>query len=104
MSDLSDFAHSVPGFFKMSGVDQLLAFAWFVEARRGRDGFDGAYMRKCFQEAGLQPPDVSKYLPRLAGKKPPQLVKVAGNRYKLGAAQRRTLDARLGADPTVVAI
>ena len=46
---------------------------------------------------------MSVYLPRLAKKKPPQLVK-KGSGYRLSGAQRRSLDQRLGGDPAVVAI
>lgn len=77
--------------------------AWFVEARQQRSSFDGAYMRQCFKDVGVDPPDMSVYLPRLAAKKPPQLIKEKGA-YKLAAAVRRKLDMRLGGDPTVIAV
>lgn len=94
---------SVPGFYRQSAVDQLLMLAWLLEARLARPTFDGAAMRQCFKDASLDPPDMSVYLPRLASKKPPQLVKEKG-RYRLAAPVRRALDTRLGEDPTVVAV
>jgi len=103
MNSTQDFASSIVGFYKKSAVDQLLAFAWFIEARQGRASFDGAYMRQCFKDAGIDPPDMSVYLPRLAAKRPPQLLRDKGG-YRLTAALRRTLDARFGGDPTVVAV
>ena len=84
-------------------MDQLLALAWFAEARQQRTIFDGAFMRQCFRDAGLDPPDMSVYLPRLTSKKPPQLVREK-NGYRLAAAVKRTLDTRLGADPTITAV
>lgn len=77
--------------------------AWFAEARQQRSSFDGVYMRQCFKDVGVDPPDMSVYLPRLAAKKPPQLIKEKGA-YRLSAAVRRALDTRLGGDPTVVAV
>ncbi len=77
--------------------------AWYLEARLARTNFDGTVMRQCFKDASLDPPDMSVYLPRLASKKPPQLVKEKGG-YRLAAAVRRALDMRLGEDPTVAAV
>lgn len=103
MSGLHDFAGGVPGFYRKTSVEQLLALAWFVEAQQQRASFDGAYMRQCFREAGLEPPDMSVYLPRLASKKPPQLMREKGG-YRLAGATRRELDKRFGGDPTVTAV
>ena len=103
MINASDFAGSVPGFYRNTAVDQLLALAWFVEARQQRASFDSRYMRQCFKEAGVDAPDMSVYLPRLAAKKPPQLVKDKGG-YRLAGAMRRALDTRLGGDPITVAV
>lgn len=103
MSSVADFAGSVPGFYRSSAVDQLLALAWFAEARQQRANFDGAYMRQCFREAGVDAPDMSVYLPRLASKKPPQLIREKGS-YRLSGSVRRALDTRLGVEPTSVAV
>lgn len=103
MSSVADFARSAPGFYRSTAVEQLLVLAWFAEARQQRASFDGAYMRQCFRDAGIDAPDMSVYLPRLAGKKPPQLVKEKGG-YRLAGAIRRALDTRLGGDPTTVAV
>jgi hypothetical protein len=103
VSEVHDFAGGVPGFYRKTAVEQLLALAWFVEARQQRTAFDGGYMRQCFREAGLEPPDMSVYLPRLASKKPPQLMREKGG-YRLAGATRRELDKRFGGDPTVSAV
>ncbi|TIQ33343.1 MAG: hypothetical protein E5X48_23695 [Mesorhizobium sp.] len=100
---IADFAGSSPGFYRKTAVEQLLALAWFVEARQQRAYFDGAYIRQCFKEAGIEPPDMSVYLPRLAAKRPPQLIKEKGG-YRLAGAVRRALDVRLGGDPTTSAV
>lgn len=103
MSEIHDFAGSIPGFYRKTSVEQLLALAWFAEARQERVGFDGAFLRQSFRDAGLDAPDFSVYLPRLAAKKPPQLVKERTG-YRLAASMRRELDKQLGGDPTVVAV
>lgn len=103
MSEIQDFASSITGFYGKTAVEQLLILAWYAEARQQRAGFDGAQMRQCFRDAGIDAPDMSIYLPRLAAKKPPQLVKERGG-YRLSATVRRELDKRLGGDPTVIAV
>lgn len=103
MSDIAEFAASTPGFYHKTAVDQLLALAWFIEARQSRSSFDGAYLRECFRAVGIEPPDTSVYLPRLAAKKPPQIIKGNGG-YRLSGPLRRELDLRLGGDPTVIAV
>lgn len=103
MSNIADFAGSTPGFYRSSAVEQLLTLGWFAEVHQQRATFDGTYMRQCFKEAGVEAPDMSVYLPRLATKKPPQLIKERGG-YRLSGAVRRALDIRLGGDPTTVAV
>lgn len=103
MSDLRDFAASIPGFYRKTAVEQLVALAWFIEARQQRASFDGRYIKQCFREVGVEPPDTSVYLPRLAAKKPPQLMKEKGG-YRLASGVRRTLDGRYGGDPTTAAV
>jgi hypothetical protein len=103
VSELHNFAGGISGFYRKTAVEQLLALAWFVEARQGRESFDSAHMRKCFREAGLEPPDMSIYLPRLASKKPPQLIREKGA-YRLAGSTRRELDKRFGGDPIVTAV
>ncbi|WP_287979970.1 hypothetical protein [Sphingomonas sp.] len=60
-------------------------------------------MRQCFKEVGIDAPDMSVYLPRLAAKKPPQLIREKGG-YRLAGAVRRVLDIKLGGDPTTLAV
>jgi hypothetical protein len=103
VSAFQDFASSTSGFYRKTAVEQILALAWFAEARQERACFDAPFMRQCFREAGVDGPDMSVYLPRLAAKKPPQLIKEK-NGYRLAGAVRRELDNKLGADPTVTAV
>ena len=103
MNEIHDFAGSVPGFYRKTAVDQLIALAWFLEAREQRTFFDGTHMKQCFRDVGLEPPDMSVYLPRLVSKKPPQLIREKGG-FRLAGALKRSLDVRFGGDPTVAAV
>ena len=60
-------------------------------------------MRSCFKAAGVEPPNMSIYLPRLAAKRPPQLVKEKGG-YRLAGAVKRQLESRYGGDPTTAIV
>jgi hypothetical protein len=88
VSQLRDFAASTEGFYRKSAVNQLLDMALFLEARQQQPCFEAAQMRQCFREVSVDPPDMSVYLPRIAAKKPPQLIKEKGG-YRLSGALRR---------------
>lgn len=103
MNELEAFASSRAEFYRQSAVEQLLALLWFSETVRKRATADKAYIRQCFREAGTDPPDLSIYLPRLAAKRPPQLIKERSG-YRLAANVRRALDRRYGLEPAVVAV
>lgn len=99
MREVTDFASNVPGFYRKTAVDQLLALAWFADASLSRSLIDAEFMRNCFKAAGVEPPNMSVYLPRLAAKRPPQLVREKGG-YRLAGATKRALQSRYGGDPT----
>lgn len=103
MSEIADFAGQVQGFYKKTAVEQLLLLAWFVEARQQKVTFDGVCLRDCFQQVGLEAPNISQYLSRIASKKPPQVVKDKGG-YRLAGSVRRELDKRWGGDSNTVTI
>ena len=54
-------------------------------------------------KVGIEAPDLSIYLPRMARKKPPQLIQTRGE-YRLDNRERRRLDAKHGSHPTTVAV
>lgn len=103
MSGLSEFISAHDSFYRQSGVEQILTVAWFLEARESRRSFASAHMRKCLREVGVEPPDLSVYLPRMARKSPPQLMK-EGDGFRLSGKVRRELDKRYGGDPTVTRV
>jgi hypothetical protein len=100
---LVDFVSQVRGFYKKSAVDQLLIISWFAEAKEQRVGVDGAYLRQSFRAVGVEPPDMSIYLPRLAGKKPPQIVREK-SQFRLAGSVRRELDRQFEGDAIEVAV
>lgn len=103
MDGLNGFAESVSGFYSKSAVDQLLLLGWYLEAVEGKTFFNSTFMRAAFEQVGVDPPNVTQYLDRLAKKKPPQLVKVGGG-YKLAGSIRRSYDTKIGGNPSVVAV
>lgn len=103
MKEVSDFAGSQAGFYRKTAVDQILAFAWFADSGLSQPLFDGEFMRNCFKAAGIEPPNMSIYLPRLAAKRPPQLVKEKGG-YRLAGGVKRALETRYGGDPTTATV
>lgn len=103
MSTISEFISSRGNFYKLSGVDQILAVAWFVEARENRKSFTSAQIRKQLRDLGVKSPDLSVYLPRMARKSPPQIIK-EGNGFRLSGNIRCELDKKYGGDPTIARI
>jgi hypothetical protein len=103
LSTVTEFAASIPGFYRKTAVDQIILLAWYAETREQRASFDGAYMRRCFSEVSAAAPNMSLYLPRMAAKRPPQLVRVKDG-YRLAPEIRRTLDTRHGGEPTSLAV
>jgi hypothetical protein len=99
--ELSELVQQVEGFDTFSPREKIRLFAWYLHAHRGKDSFDNAVIRACYDELHLADPNVAKYLPRLADSKPPDLVKVRGG-YKLERSVRTALDARYGLHPSVV--
>lgn len=100
---VADFASHTRGFYNKSAVDQILLLVWFAEVEQQKSGVDGSYLRQSFRAVGIDPPDTSVYLPRLASKKPPQLVREKGL-YRLAGNLRRELDRQLRGDSVEVAV
>lgn len=99
----AEFVESVKAFHQKTKVEQVLLIAWHLHAHKGLESFAPAVLRDAFRDAGVVPPDMSVYLPRLANKKPPQLLQSRG-RYRLDGSERRRLDAKYGDHPTTVAV
>lgn len=102
MNRLSEFVSRVPGFHGLTKVDQIIHFVWFLHEIERKDAVDGTAVRACFERSHIEPPNMSVYLPRLASKKPPQLIKSRSG-YRLEGRARRHLDTKYKEEPTYVA-
>jgi hypothetical protein len=98
--DVIDFISSVDGFDALSTHDKICAFAWFLHEYKSAQTFGNSDIRECFRAAHLVSPDVSVYLPRLADKKPAELIRVKGA-YKLEGTLRRALDEKFSCQRAV---
>ena len=103
MSGAGEFAESISGFYKKTAVDQLLLLGWFLESVEGKSPFTVASMRSALEQANVDLPNVKQYMDRQTSKKPPQLVK-AGAGYRLSASVKRSMDTKIGGNPSVVAV
>jgi len=103
LTSVQEFSESVSGFHSKSAVDQLLLLAWWLEAVNGKTAFGTSDLREAFRQVGVDPPNVSQYLDRLAAKKPPQILK-AGAGFRLAGIVRREMDKRFGGNPATVAV
>jgi hypothetical protein len=100
---LSDLISQIAGFNSLKPRDKIRLFAWFLHRYRNIGVFDNASIRECFREIDEVPVDVSVYMPRMASKKPPDLIRVRGG-YKLEGKVRRLFDQRYGEHQSVVAV
>lgn len=98
---LADVIALVDDFYSLSPREKIKLIAWHLHANAGAEAFGNAEVRASFREINEDPPDVSVYLPRMVDQG--DLLKF-GKSYKLTGAIRRTLDAKYGAHPTVVAV
>ncbi|HEY9228796.1 MAG TPA: hypothetical protein VIP11_19240 [Gemmatimonadaceae bacterium] len=98
-----DSVASVAGFDALPPSEQVKLFGWFLHAHRRAERFNNESIRACFREADMPGPDVSVYLPRLANKKPPEVLKDSQG-YRLAGNIRRAYDAKYGEHPTTVVV
>lgn len=101
--DLKDLIDLVDDFDSKEPREKIRLFAWFLHAHRKKETFDNAAIRACFREIHALDPGVSVYLPRMADRRPRDLVRHGGG-YKLEGGIRRALDAAYGAHESVVAV
>ena len=60
-------------------------------------------VRDCFRKLAVEPPDISKYLPRMAASKPADLLRVRGG-YKLARSVRVALNSKYGVHPSIISV
>jgi hypothetical protein len=101
--ELVDLAVQVDGFDNLRPREKIRLFAWHLHSNKGKDVFDNAAIKACYDELNLAVPNVAMYLPRFAEAKPPDLVKIKGG-YKLERSIRAALDEKYGVHQSVVQI
>jgi len=99
----SEFIAQVANFSTLSPNQKIRLFAWYLHTYREVQAFDNAAIRDCFKEAHEVAPDVSVYLPRMAAKRPAELLREKGG-YRLEGSIKRALDAKYGEHQTVVTV
>jgi hypothetical protein len=100
---LTELIAQAAGFDALPPGDKIRLFAWYLHTHAGVATFDNADMRRCFREVGAVAPDVTVYLPRMAEKKPPDLIMVRG-KYQLERSVRAALDKKYGQHPVTIAV
>src|SRR5581483_9033963 len=101
--ELLNFIKEITDFESLKPREKILLFAWFLHAHRNLETFDNALMRQCFRDIAASDPNVARELPRMADRKPPDLLRVRGG-YMLEGSIKRALDTRYGNHPTTVAV
>jgi hypothetical protein len=100
---LPELVERVAGFDSLSPRDKICLFAWYLHTHGSVETFSYAEIRNCFREVSAREPSVAVYMPRMADKKPPDLVRSKG-KYFLERRIRIDLDKRYGRHPTTVAV
>jgi hypothetical protein len=93
--ELLDFIKQIADFESLKPREKILLFAWFLRSYRDVETFDNAVIRNCFREISASDPNVARELPRMADKKPPDLIRLRG-RYQLEGSIKRAMDRQYG--------
>ena len=101
--ELSELIQQVQEFDRLKPREKIRLFAWHLHTHKGKELFDSAAIRGCYDELHLAPPNVAAYLPRFAEAKPPDLVKTK-NGYKLERSIRTALDTKYGVHESVIQV
>lgn len=100
---ITEFIAGISGFDSLSPREKILLFSWYLHTHSGCRTFGNSEIRECFRQIDAEVPDVSVYLPRLADRKPPDLLREMGN-YKLEGSIRRTFDEKYGNAASTIAV
>lgn len=100
----SEFSDSIPNFGKLSFVEQIKRFAWYLTCRLGKATFTGTDISKCFVDGNLPKPSaVSPFLNSLVNQKKPFLVR-KGTAYSLSRLGREQFDKTLSTRDATIAV
>ena len=101
---IEEFARLVPGLSKMSHVEMITHLAWFIHSHGGKDRFNAADIRKCYDDLHYtQPANISSQLQQMDGAKQRKLLK-DGRGYRLEGRTKEVLDKKYSQRPETIAV
>jgi hypothetical protein len=100
---LKEFVSAVSGFAGISHPDKVLYFGWFLHTQEGKERFDQAAVRACYQSEHLPEPNYSDQFKRLVERRPKVLLQ-DGAGYRLEHSVRAKLDEKYGQHETTIAL
>jgi len=99
----AEFVDEVGNFSALTPTDKIVHAMWFLHRRQSIESVANRMLKACFDEIHAVPPDFSVYLPRMAAKKPPLVLKSASG-FRLEGEVRKRLDDRLGESQATIQI
>lgn len=100
---LKEFVAIVSGFAGMQHPDKILHFGWFLHTHEGKERFDQATIRACYQGEHLPEPNYSEQFNRLMERRPKVLLQ-DGSGYRLEHGVRAKLNEKYGQHETTIAL
>lgn len=100
---VKEFVAAVPNFAKLPHPEKILHFGWFLHTHGGKERFDQAAVRACYQDQHLPEPNYSEQFKRLLERRPKVLLQDSGG-YRLEHSVRSKLDEKYGQHETTIAL
>ena len=101
---LDEFAAQVTNLADLGHSDKIRLLGWYLHVFAGRDRFDAAAIRSCYESLHFPlPSNINSYLSQLTETKPPSLLRDKSG-YRLEARARAGFDTRFGNMRRTVAV
>lgn len=105
MEDAARFYSSLKDASSLSSAGRIDAFVYHLTEQQGAPSAGVKDVEQCFRDCHLAVPgSVAAHLSKGVKSKPPKFIKVAGGGYRLERHAKEGVQARLGAETTVVDI
>jgi hypothetical protein len=100
---LEELTRHVPGFAGASHADRIRLFAWHVHTHQGKDVFQPADIKACFEMLSLaQPKGIGAFISAMVDRG--EALKASGGGYRLERTLRDKLDRQYGKRAITVAV
>lgn len=99
----SEFVEEIGNFSALTPTERIVHAMWFLHRRRSMESVVNRVLKTCFDDIHAVAPDLSVYLPRMAAKKPPLVLKSSSG-YRLEGQVRKRLDERFGESQATIQI